>query len=113
MTSIQDSLVNLNGDLLKGLARKLEIADKTLTRKADIAQAIERRLIHNLADYVSKLSDAERLWLADSAHQNRYVPADEFQARFERDSPWAQKNGYSSVLQQKRPVPAGACRCPI
>ncbi len=42
--SIRGHLESLNGDVLKGLLSKLRLNQKGLTRKAQIAEAIESKL---------------------------------------------------------------------
>jgi hypothetical protein len=96
--SIQDAMMNLNGDELTKLAQKLGVSDKTMRQKAHFAAGIERYLTGHLDDFVGKLSETERLWLAESAHAGRCIPDSEFTAKFEQTSPWVRPRetwGYS------------------
>jgi hypothetical protein len=93
--SIQEALLSLNGDVLKGLAQKMDVLQKTMTRKAQFAEAVERELTTNLAGFVDKLSDVERLWLAESVHQGRCLDAPEFKAKFGQISPWVREDPFA------------------
>ncbi len=80
--------MSLNGDNLKAHLQKLGLANKTMTRKAQFAEAIEESLKLRLDGFTNALSENERLWLAEAAHQGRFISDTEFEAKFGRGSPW-------------------------
>jgi len=86
--SLRDHLLNLNGEVLKSFVKQLGFGDKTLTRKAQFAEALEALIQRDPAGFVKALSESERLWLSESVHQCRYVGDSEFHAKFGRKSPW-------------------------
>ena len=90
--TLRQHLESLNGDVLRGLLKKLGIEQKGLTRKEQFADAIERQLTGSLASVLLTLSEAERLWLADSVHQGRFVSQVEFEAKFGGQWPWRRSN---------------------
>jgi hypothetical protein len=105
--SIRQHLENLNGDLLKGLLSKLRLKQKGLTRKAQIAEAIEKQLINALPDFLSALTETEKFWLAESAHQDKFVSASEFAAKFGTNSPWVRSDSSSwSSRRERSPLEA-------
>ena len=64
-TSLNEHLMDLNADLLKGWLRRAGGLDKGVTRKADLAAAIERLLTTNLAAVLACLSEGEKALLAE------------------------------------------------
>ncbi len=90
--SIREHLESLNGDVLKGLLSKLRLNQKGLTRKAQIAEAIEKQLTGGLHGFLDVLTESEKLWLAEAAHQGRFISDPEFAAKFGSKSPWARSD---------------------
>jgi hypothetical protein len=82
MISLHEHLWNLNTDVQKAWLQQVGTWDKTLTRKAQFVAAIETQLSDNLAGFVSRLSEAEKHLLAESAHQGRLIGEREFVAKY-------------------------------
>ncbi len=80
--SLHQHLSNLNAEIQKSWLRQVGAWDKTLTRKAQFVAAIESQLREQLAGFVARLSEAEKLLLAESAHQGRLIRPREFAAKF-------------------------------
>ena len=67
-------LENLNVDVLKVLARRMDLP-KTLTRKGDLIEAMARKVENDLQGVLNFMSHAERLLLAEAAfHEGRISP---------------------------------------
>lgn len=79
--SLNEHLSELNGEVLKSLAQKMAALEKGMTRKDQFAAAVERQLTCNLAGFVSRLTETEKLLLAESVHQGRLLTVREFEAK--------------------------------
>ena len=79
---LHQHLFDLNVDMKKRLLQQMGAWDKTITRKAEFVAAIETQLRDNLAGYVARLSEPERLLLAESAHRGELIGPREFTAKF-------------------------------
>ena len=79
--------MNLNGDVLKGWLRRMDAMEKGSTRKEQFVHAIEAQLTGNLPGVIARLSLEEKCWLAECAHQGRFVSAREFQAKYNSKCP--------------------------
>jgi hypothetical protein len=79
--SLNEHLLSLNADVLKGWLRRVGALDKTAMRKDQLIRAIEQHLTLHLSAVLAQLSPAEKNLLADSAHQGRLLSAREFSAR--------------------------------
>lgn len=80
--SLHEHLMNLNAEVQKSWLRHVGAWDKTFTRKAQFAAAIEKQLRDNLDGFVNCLSDSEKHLLAESAHQGCLIGPREFEAKF-------------------------------
>jgi hypothetical protein len=85
--TLDQHLMNLNGDVLKGWLRRMDAMEKGSTRKEQFVRAIEAQLTGNLPGVIARLSLEEKCWLAECAHQGRFVSAREFQAKYNSKCP--------------------------
>ena len=88
--TLDQHLMNLNGDVLKGWLRRMDAMEKGSTRKEQFVRAIEAQLTGNLPGVIARLSLEEKCWLAECAHQGRFVSAREFQAKYNSKCPMPQ-----------------------
>ena len=88
-------LTECTADVLRAMMKRMGLPAAGLTRKDDLARAIERHLGEKLPDVLDTLTEAERLWLAESVHQDRFVGAAEFRAKFGAAWPWEARSGWS------------------
>lgn len=80
--TLEQHLMGLNGDVLKGWLRRMDAFEKGSTRKEHFVRAIVGQLTANLSGVLARLSLEEKCWLAECAHQGRFVSAREFQAKY-------------------------------
>jgi hypothetical protein len=80
-------LMALNGDVLKGWLRRMDAMEKGSTRKEQFVRAIEAQLTGNLSGVLARLSLEEKCLLAECAHQGRFVSAREFEAKYRSKCP--------------------------
>lgn len=80
--SLNEHLMSLNADLLKALARQLDLPMTGLTRKEQLVEAVRRCVAADLPGVVARLTDAERHYLAESVARGELIGAREFQARY-------------------------------
>jgi hypothetical protein len=85
--TLDQHLMNLNGDVLKSWLRRMDAMEKGSTRKEQFVRAIEAQLTGNLPGVIARLSLEEKCWLAECAHQGRFVSAREFQAKYNSKCP--------------------------
>ena len=85
--TLDQHLMNLNGDVLKGWLRRMDAMEKGSTRKEQFVRAIEAQLTGNLSGVIARLSLEEKCWLAECAHEGRFVSAREFQAKYNSKCP--------------------------
>lgn len=84
---LREHLLALNGEILKGWLKRVDVSLKGVTRKDQFARLIEQQLTANLTGVLARLSPAERDLLADSAHQGRLLSAREFSAKYGLNCP--------------------------
>ena len=91
---------SLNADVLKSAARRLSLP-KTLTRKADLAQALGKHLDTHLDAFLEQLSERDRLFLAEAAHNGGRVSPRVFEAKHQLRAPgtgrWLGRNEASLI----------------
>lgn len=87
--SVRESLDYQNTTQLKQFTTALKIG-KNLTRKADLMDCLERQLIQNTGNVLQHLSQAEKLYLAELAHNGSCSPA-KFTAKYKHDYPISQR----------------------
>lgn len=80
--TLQQHLMEFNGDVLKGWLRRMDAFEKGTTRKEQFTQAIERELTYNLPRVLERLTLEEKCLLAECAHQGRFVSTREFEAKY-------------------------------
>ena len=68
-------------DVLKSLARKAGLPG-SLTRKGELTTALADYLHSNPRDFLAHLTDQERMFLAEAAHNGGYVAPEVYQARY-------------------------------
>lgn len=85
--TLQQHLMSLNGDVLKGWLRRMDVMEKGSTRKEQFVRAIEAQLTRNLPGVLERLTIEERCFLAECAHQGRFVSAREFEAKYNSHCP--------------------------
>ncbi len=102
MISIKEHILALNAEDLKAILQKVGQSTKAMTRKAQFADALEEVLTRRLSEFIRALSNNERLWLAETAHQGRFIADAEFEAKFGRKSPWEELRATESW---RRPFP--------
>ncbi|MDO8542725.1 MAG: hypothetical protein Q7S40_19970 [Opitutaceae bacterium] len=106
--SMHEHLLNLNADVQKTWLRQVGAWDKTLTRKAQFVAAIEAYLRDNLAGFIARLSEPEKLLLAESAHQGRLIGAREFEGKY--GGPCPMPKGYYGYGEKIPLLAAVICR---
>ncbi|MEI7732946.1 MAG: hypothetical protein WCO56_25465 [Verrucomicrobiota bacterium] len=79
--SLEEHLMSLNGDVLKGWLRHFGLG-KGLTRKDQFVQSIGQQLAADLPAILARMSEAERHFLAESAHQGQIISDREFTAKY-------------------------------
>src|SRR5580693_3269601 len=65
--TLEQHLMSLNGDVLKGWLRRMDAMEKGSTRKEQFVQAIERQLTLNLPKVLERLTLEEKCFLAECA----------------------------------------------
>jgi hypothetical protein len=85
--TLDQHLTGLNADVLKSWLRRMDAMEKGSTRKEQFVRAIESQLTHNLPGVLERLTLEEKCWLAECAHQGRFVSAREFQAKYNSQCP--------------------------
>jgi len=80
--TLGEHLSGLNTDILKSWLRRVDALEKGMTRKDDFIRAISEQLSNNLSGILKRLNLAERCFLAQCAHQRRFVSAREFEAKY-------------------------------
>jgi hypothetical protein len=85
--ALREHLLSLNGDVLKGWLKRMDVSLKGITRKDQFVQLIEQQLATNLGDVLDRLTPAERHLLADSVHQGRLLSARAFSAKYGQRCP--------------------------
>jgi hypothetical protein len=91
-------LESLNNDILKSLARQVGLP-KSVTRKAELVEGLERFLASQMPSLLPLLSDSERKCLAEAVHGDGSVPCEVFAAKYglpcpiPRTSTWMGFNG--------------------
>jgi len=79
--------MSLNGDVLKGWLRRMDAIEKGSTRKEQFVHAIQTQLTLHLREVLARLTLEERCFLAECAHQGRFVSAREFEAKYDSHCP--------------------------
>jgi len=85
--TLVEHLSGLNTDILKSWLRRVNALEKGMTRKDDFIRSIGQQLTLNLAGILNQMTPDERCWLAECAHQKRFVQSLEFQAKHEMACP--------------------------
>ena len=85
--TLDQHLMSLNVDVLKGWLRRMDALEKASPRKEQLVRAVEGQLTRNLPGVVERLSLEEKCWLAECAHQGRFVSGREFQAKHNSECP--------------------------
>jgi len=80
--SLNEHLHGLNAEVLKALARKLDLNVAGMTRKEHFADAVARGVAADLPGVVARLADAERHYLAESIARGELIGAREFHAKY-------------------------------
>ena len=79
-------LEDLNVDVLKALARKMNLP-KGLTRKGDLIEAMSRKVENDLQGVLNYMSNAERLLLAEAAFHNGRINPSVFSSKYDISAP--------------------------
>jgi hypothetical protein len=82
MIGLHEHLMSLNAELLKGWARRMDLAAKGLTRKDQFSELSEKELKERLPAVLERLSLAERQFLAECVHRGQVISATAFQAKY-------------------------------
>jgi hypothetical protein len=85
--TLEQHLMGLNGDVLKGWLRRIDALEKGSTRKEQFIRAVESQLASNLSGVIARLSLEEKCWLAECAYQGRMVSGREFEAKYSSQCP--------------------------
>ena len=93
---LNQHLMELNGDVLKGWLRRVGALDKLHTRKEQFARAVESQLTQYLPEVVARLSLAEKCFLAECIHQGRLISSAMFQAKYGAPCPTVIRDSGSS-----------------
>jgi hypothetical protein len=92
---------NLNVDSLKVFARKLNLP-RTLTRRDDLIDALDKELRSNLPSVVARLSEIERKVLAQAVHHGGTIARESFKAIYGVEmpnlEPWSYQSKDASLL---------------
>ncbi len=77
----QKILIDINVDVLKKLARLLDLP-KSLTRKGDLIDALAEKVEDDLPGVLEHMAESERLLVAEAAHRNGRVNPKVFSAKY-------------------------------
>jgi hypothetical protein len=99
--SLAETMEVLNADALKALAKQLGLP-KTLTRKADLSQAMERYVDKHLDAFLGQLGDSERLFLAEAAHHGGRFSPRVFHAKHQVPAPHTSRWGRKGEISLTR-----------
>jgi hypothetical protein len=85
--TLEQHLMSLNGEVLKGWLQRVNALEKGTTRKEQWVRGIQKELTCNLAGVLERLTLEERCLLAECSHQGRFVSAREFEAKYNSSCP--------------------------